>query len=47
MPIRGSKRLESLGGYAFAEVDKIVDDLRRSGARVLDFGVGDPKAPTP
>jgi len=47
MPIRGSKRLESLGGYAFAEVDRIVDDLRRSGARVLDFGVGDPKAPTP
>lgn len=47
MPIAGSKRLASLGGYAFAEVDRLVDDLRRRGAHVIDFGVGDPKAPTP
>jgi len=47
MPLRGSSKLESLGGYAFAEVDRIVEELRRSGAQVLDFGVGDPKAPTP
>ncbi|MCG3132971.1 MAG: LL-diaminopimelate aminotransferase [Planctomycetes bacterium] len=47
MSVRGSLRLESLGGYAFAEVDRIVEDLRRQGASVLDFGVGDPKAPTP
>ena len=26
MTVRGSQRLESLGGYAFAEVDRIVDD---------------------
>lgn len=47
MAVRGSQRIESLSGYAFAEVDRIVDDLRRSGAQVIDFGVGDPKAPTP
>lgn len=47
MAVRGSKRIESLGGYAFAEVDRLVDELRRTGAQVIDFGVGDPKAPTP
>lgn len=47
MAVRGSERIESLSGYAFAEVDRLVDDLRRRGAQVIDFGVGDPKAPTP
>lgn len=47
MTIRGSQKLSSLGGYAFAEVDKIVEDLKSRGVPVLDFGVGDPRAPTP
>ena len=47
MPIRGSQKLLSLGGYAFAEVDKLVEELKAKGASVLDFGVGDPRAPTP
>lgn len=47
MAIRASQRIDSIGGYAFAEVDRLVDELRRGGAQVLDFGVGDPKAPTP
>jgi LL-diaminopimelate aminotransferase len=47
MPIRGSQRLQSLGGYAFAEVDKLVEELKGKGVSVLDFGVGDPRAPTP
>ncbi len=47
MSIRGSTKLQSLGGYAFAEVDKLVDDLKQKGVSVLDFGVGDPRAPTP
>lgn len=47
MAVRGSQRIDALTGYAFAEVDRLVDDLRRRGAHVLDFGVGDPKAPTP
>jgi LL-diaminopimelate aminotransferase len=47
MPVRASKRLDSLGGYAFAEVDALAEALRSRGVAVLDFGVGDPKAPTP
>ena len=47
MSVRGSKRIDALGGYAFAEVDRLVDELRQQGAQVIDFGVGDPKAPTP
>jgi LL-diaminopimelate aminotransferase len=47
MTVRGSQRIESLGGYAFAEVDRLAEELRRQGAKVIDFGVGDPKAPTP
>jgi len=47
MTVRCSRRIEALGGYAFAEVDRLVDELRRTGAEVIDFGVGDPKAPTP
>ena len=47
MTIRGSRKLSSLGGYAFAEVDKLVEELKAKGASVLDFGVGDPRAPTP
>jgi LL-diaminopimelate aminotransferase len=47
MSVHGSQRIEALTGYAFAEVDRLVDELRKRGAQVLDFGVGDPKAPTP
>jgi len=47
MSIRGSQKLSSLGGYAFAEVDKLVEELKGKGVSVLDFGVGDPRAPTP
>lgn len=42
-----SKRLAELTGYAFAEIDKKVAELRASGASVIDFGVGDPTEPTP
>jgi len=47
MPIPVSDRISSLAGYAFAEVDKLVQTLRDQGAAVIDFGVGDPRAPTP
>ena len=47
MTVRPSKNIESLPGYAFAEVGKIVADLRAQDVHVLDFGVGDPSAPTP
>ncbi len=47
MSVRASRRLESLPGYAFAEVDRKVTELKAAGVRVLDFGVGDPQYPTP
>ncbi len=42
-----SKRVLSIGSYAFAEVDKMVDALKAEGISPTDFGVGDPKEPTP
>lgn len=42
-----STRLQSIGGYAFAEVDREVERLRASGIEPTDFGVGDPSSPTP
>ncbi len=42
-----SKRLKSIGAYAFAEVDRIVGDLKAKGIKPIDFGVGDPTIPTP
>ncbi len=47
MEIRTSKRLNSLRGYAFAEVDKLVAELKKRCIEVIDFGVGDPLDPTP
>jgi len=47
MGISASKRLEALTGYAFAEVDKKVAELRAQGVDIIDFGVGDPSEPTP
>lgn len=46
-PERSSRRLASLGGYAFDEVNKRVDALRAQGIEPVDFGVGDPTVPTP
>lgn len=42
-----SKKIQSLGEYAFAEVDKEVAKLKQQGITPIDFGVGDPKDPTP
>ncbi len=47
MEIVASKRVRSLGGYAFAEVDREVERLRERGIEPTDFGVGDPTDPTP
>ena len=47
MPIHPSKRVQSIGGYAFAEVDQLVAELKAKGVDVIDFGVGDPTLPTP
>jgi LL-diaminopimelate aminotransferase len=42
-----SARLDALTGYAFAEVNARVEKLREQGISPIDFGVGDPTAPTP
>jgi len=47
MKIEASKRLQGIGSYAFAEVDKKVEELKARGITPIDFGVGDPTAPTP
>ncbi len=47
MEIRPSQRLQSLKGYAFAELQERVRELRAQGHEVIDFGVGDPTSPTP
>ena len=47
MNFEGSQRLRSIGSYAFAEVDKKVEELKAKGIAPIDFGVGDPTAPTP
>jgi LL-diaminopimelate aminotransferase len=47
MDIKYSKLIGEMGEYTFAEIDKKADSLRKKGVKVIDFGVGDPKSPTP
>lgn len=45
MKIRPARRIASMGAYAFAEIDSLVEQLSKSGVTPIDFGVGDPKDP--
>ena len=47
MEIVPSRRVQSIGEYAFAEVDRQVERLRADGVEPIDFGVGDPTIPPP
>lgn len=47
MLITPSLYLQELGGYPFAEIDKIAADLKTKGIKPIDFGVGDPTSPAP
>jgi LL-diaminopimelate aminotransferase len=47
MRIEPSQRVQSIGAYAFAEVDRQVEKLRAKGIEPIDFGVGDPTIPPP
>ena len=47
MEIRPSERLAAMKGYAFAEIQERVRELRGQGHEVIDFGVGDPTTATP
>ena len=42
-----SKRISELPNYPFAKLEKIVADLKKTGVKPIDFGVGDPADPTP
>jgi LL-diaminopimelate aminotransferase len=47
MNVSPSRRVSSIGNYAFAEIDRQVDNLRKRGIEIIDFGVGDPTTPPP
>ena len=47
MKIQISDKLASISNYAFAEVENEVAKLKNLGIAPIDFGVGDPKEPTP
>ena len=47
MKIQISRKLSGISNYAFAEVDNEVAKLKKLGINPIDFGVGDPKEPTP
>lgn len=47
MEIQLSNRIQTTGKYAFAAIDEKVAQLESQGVHVIDFGVGDPKAPPP
>lgn len=40
-------RIRNLPPYLFAEIDKKISQKRRTGADIIDLGVGDPDIPTP
>ena len=47
MEIKYSKLISKTENYIFAEINKKVNDLKKKGVKVIDFGVGDPQSPTP
>ncbi len=47
MKIKPSNRLNKLSSYGLAEADNEVERLKKLGIAPIDFGVGDPKEPTP
>jgi len=42
-----SKRISDLPPYPFAELEGIIENLKKEGVEPIDFGVGDPADPTP
>ncbi len=42
-----AKRLDGLPPYLFAEIDKVKDEMRRTGVDLISLGIGDPDLPTP
>ncbi len=40
-----SERLSKFSTYAFAEVDKAIEEAKKAGYKIIDLGVGDPTDP--
>ncbi len=47
MKIEYSNLIQETPSYAFAEIDKKVEEIKAKGVKVIDFGVGDPSAQAP
>ncbi len=45
--MRISQRISELPPYLFAEIDRRVEEKKRQGVEVINFGIGDPDLPTP
>ena len=47
MEVSVAERIKNLSAYAFAAIEERVQSLKKQGINIIDFGVGDPKEPTP
>lgn len=45
--VRVSRRIEELPPYPFAEIDRRIEELKKRGVEIINFGIGDPDIPTP
>jgi LL-diaminopimelate aminotransferase len=45
--MRKASRIANVPPYLFAEIDKKKQELIAKGAKIIDFGIGDPDKPTP
>src|ERR1019366_7597199 len=45
--MRPSKRLEGIPPYAFARLERTIEEKRAAGVDVISLGIGDPDRPTP
>ncbi len=47
MIIEKADRIKNLPPYLFAKIDQMKDEVKQTGADIIDLGVGDPDLPTP
>lgn len=42
-----AERIKKLPPYLFAQIDRVIEEKRRQGVSLVNFGIGDPDLPTP
>ena len=47
MTIEKADRIKNLPPYLFAKIDQMKEEVKQTGADIIDLGVGDPDLPTP